>query len=212
MDLPENNNKLLFFSILQHKRNSLDGEARVQTPTETYNVDGFHAESNTVYEYQGCYFHGCRQCFPNHRHKTRNCHPDRTVEEKYQATLKKTAILRDAGYTVIEKWGCEFANDKKTDPELQSFLKSFELVPPLDPREAFFRGRTGATTLYAKAENGEDIDYQDFTSLYPSINKYGTYPVGFPETHFNPADQRLHCSVHHLLGTPQTVLGPRFPW
>lgn len=144
----------------------MDGEARVQTPVEIYNVDGFHAESNTVYEYQGCYFHGCGQCFQNHRNKTRNCHADRTAEEKYQATLKKTAILRDASYTVIEKWGCEFAKDKKTDPELQSFFKSFKLVSPLDPREAFFGGRTGATTLYAKAENGEEIDYTS-TSMAP---------------------------------------------
>lgn len=161
----------------------MDGEARVQTPVEIYNVDGFHAESNTVYEYQGCYFHGCGQCFQNHRNKTRNCHPDRTVEEKYQATLKKTAILRDASYTVIEKWGCEFAKDKKTDPELQSFLRSFKLVSPLDPREAFFGGRTWATTLYAKAGNGEEIDYTS-TSMAP-------IPVKFPETHFNPADQNI---------------------
>lgn len=92
---------------------------------------------------------------------------------------------------MAEKWGCEFAKQKKTDPELQSFLENFEMVPPLEPRDAFFGGRTGATTLYAKAGDGEDISYVDFTSLYPSINKHGTYLVGFPETHFNPADQNI---------------------
>lgn len=92
---------------------------------------------------------------------------------------------------MAEKWGCEFAKQKKTDPELQSFFENFKMVPPLEPRDAFFGGRTGATTLYAKAGDGEDISYVDFTSLYPSINKYGTYPVGFPETHFNPADQNI---------------------
>lgn len=135
------------FSVLQHKRNSLDGEARVLTPAESFTVDGYDTATKTVCEYQGSYFHSCRKCFQNQRHETRNCHPDRTVEEKYQATLKKTAILRAAGYTVIKKWGCKFAKDKKTDPELQSFLKSFELVPPLDWRDAFFGGRTGVTTL-----------------------------------------------------------------
>lgn len=150
---------------MQLVRNSLNGEARVLTPAQSYTVDGYDASSKTVFEYQGSYFHGCRKCVPNHRHKTRNCHPERTVEEKYQATLKKTAILRDAGYTVIEKWGCEFAKEKKSDPKLQSFLESFEILPPLEPRDAFFGGRTGATTLYAKAEKGEDISYVDFTSL-----------------------------------------------
>lgn len=92
---------------------------------------------------------------------------------------------------MIEKWGCEFANNKKADPELQSFLEHIELNPPLEPRDAFFGGRTGAATLSAKTENGEEISYQDYTSLYPWVNKYTTYPVGFPETHFNPADQNI---------------------
>ena len=148
-------------------RNSLDGEAPVLTPAQSYNVDGYHADSNTVYEYQGCIFYGCKRCFPLSRQKKRHCHPDRTIEEVYEATCLKTAILRDAGYTVIEKWGCDFAQQKKTDPELQTFLESFELVPPLEPRDAFFGGRTGATTLYAKAAEGEEISYVDFTSLYP---------------------------------------------
>ena len=100
---------MYIFFIFQHVRNSLDGEARVLTPAQSYNVDGFHADSNTVYEYQGCIFHGCKRCYPLQRQKKRHCHPDRTVEEVYQATCLKTAILRDAGYTVIEKWGCEFA-------------------------------------------------------------------------------------------------------
>ena len=172
-------------------RNSLDGEVNVLTPAQTYNVDGFHAATNMIYEYHGCLLHGCLKCYPLQRQKKRHCHPDRTVQEVYEATCKKTTILRDAGYTVIEKWGCEFAHQKKTDPELQTFLKQFEFVPPLEPRDAFFGGRTGATTLYAKAEEDEDISYVDFTSLYPSINKYGTYPVRFPEIHYNPDDQDI---------------------
>ena len=42
----------VYFSIFQHVRNSLDGEARVLTPAQSYNVDGYHADSNTVYEYR----------------------------------------------------------------------------------------------------------------------------------------------------------------
>ena len=76
----------VYFFIFQHVRNSLDGEARVLTPAQSYNVDGFHADSNTVYEYQGCIFHGCKRCFSLQRQKKRHCHPDRTVEEVYQAT------------------------------------------------------------------------------------------------------------------------------
>ena len=70
--------------------------------------------------------------------------------------------------------GCDFAKQKETDPELAEFLEHFEFVPPLEPRDAFFGGRTGAATLYSKTAEDEEISYVDFTSLCPSINKYGT--------------------------------------
>lgn len=82
----------------------------------------------------------------------------------------------------MEKWGCDFAKDQKTDPELKTFLEQFETVTPLEPRDAFFGERTG---------EGEDIAHVDFTSLYPSINKYGTYPVGFPHILYRPEDQNI---------------------
>ena len=96
-------------------------------------------------------------------------------------------------------------NRKKRDPELQAFLKKFEMVPPLEPRDAFFGARTCATILYAKTSEGEDISYQDFTSLYPWVNKYGTYPVRFPEIIYNPADQ----NIFHYFGIAQVdILAP----
>lgn len=101
-------------------------------------------------------------------------------------------MLRAVGYTVIEKWGCEYKEDKKTNAELKAFLNNDEAVPPLEPRDAFFGGRTGATTLYAKAEPDEEILYQDFTSLYRWVNKYCEYPVGFSEAHLNPSNQDIH--------------------
>ena len=32
----------------------------------------------------------------------------------------------------------------------------------------------------------------DFTSLYPAINKYGTYPVGFPQIIYRPENQNIN--------------------
>ena len=53
------------------------------------------------------------------------------------------------------------------------------MVPPLDPRDAFFLGQTEVCALFKEAENGESIKY-DVTSLYPFINKTGTIPLGHP--------------------------------
>ena len=47
----------------------MDSKARVLTPAQIYTVDGYDAETKTVYEYHGCYFHGCKKYFPIHRQK-----------------------------------------------------------------------------------------------------------------------------------------------
>ena len=39
-----------------------------------------------------------------------------------------------------------------------------------------------------QAEENEEILYEDFTSLYPTINKYGIYPIGHPQIIVNPTD------------------------
>ena len=65
----------------------------------------------------------------------------------------------------------------KEDDEVKEFLISFDLVPPLQPRDAFVGGRTGAISLLEEAGEDEKILYVDVTSLYPWVNKNGVYPV-----------------------------------
>lgn len=112
---------------MRHIRNR--GEVKVLTSAEEYFVDGFDERTNTVYEFFGCYYHGCKNCFKTNRSVRRNCHLDRTVQEVYEANLSKSEMLRWAGYTIVGKWECEFANDKKTDPPIQEFLKTLEFNP-----------------------------------------------------------------------------------
>ena len=167
-------------------------------------VDGYHPPTNTVYEFMGCNFHGCLNCHPHRRTIKRYCHPDRTVEEVYEATLKKVEALKASGYQVIVKWECDYQKERKEDPDLQRFINTFELVTPLEPRDAFFGGRTEATALYTIAAEGETITYIDFTSLYPAINKYGLYPTGFPQILFQPEDQE----INHYFGIAKVDILP----
>ena len=117
----------------------------------------------------------------------------------YEATLVKSNTLRREGYTVVEMWECEWQALLKdvTSPEHQ-FAQSLELPNPLNPREALFGGRTGATTLYAHADEakGETIRYLDVTSLYPWVNKTAIYPVGHPEIITNPT----HLDIGRYFG------------
>ena len=174
---------------IRHVRNG--GEQLIRTTNKTYYVDGYDALTGTVYEFQGCLFHGCRSCYPV-RNIRNYAAPDRTVEELYAATEAKRMDLLRAGYKVIEIWEHQWDQQVQTNEEVKNFLASFELVKPLEPRDAFFGGRTEAVSLHAVAGEGEEIRYTDITSLYPWVNKNCCYPVGHPQIITQPADQSIH--------------------
>ena len=174
---------------IRHVRNG--GEQSVRTLTNIYFVDGFDPVTRTVYEFHGCLYHGCPLCYPNRQAKN-YATPDRSVEELYQATLSKRMELLQQGFTVVTMWECQWDSLVKKDEAVKQFLASLQLVPPLEPREAFFGGRTEGITLHAVAGE-EEIRYVDITSLYPWVNKTSTYPVGHPNIITQPVDQRIHC-------------------
>ena len=175
---------------IKHAANG--GEQTLMIPSwGKIRVDGYDPVKKTVYEFQGCEFHGCPKCKPNNRHVKTWHHPDRTVEEMFQLTQKKTQMLRKAGYTVIVEWECNFKRKLFNDPELQEKIKNLDWTAPLNPKDALFGGRTGLSCCYHKTIPGERIDYIDYTSLYPWVNKYGTYPLGHPTIIKNPASQNI---------------------
>ena len=130
-------------------------------------VDGF--SNNVVYQFHGCFFHGCPSCF----------HPyefNRINNEKfcnlYSSTKKFTYELEKAGYKVVEKWECEFLSEKNfTDDELNKKRKLFPPFTPLEPRDSVYGGRTSPACLFKNVEENEKTFYVDFTSLYPYVQK-----------------------------------------
>ena len=68
----------------------------------------------------------------------------------------------------------------QTDTHLKEFIDTFDIVTPLNPREAFFGSRTNAIKLH-KVEENETIQYSDMISLYPCANLECQYPIGHPE-------------------------------
>ena len=137
--------------------------------------------TNTLYDFNGCVFHGCPRCFPE-RSRLTKFHPDRTLQEVYEATRRKQDLLAAEGYNVHVKWECEWDHEVKEDADLATFLETLEIVDPSNPREAFFGGRTNDTALYCKADEsgGEQIKYADVTTLYLWVKKNATYSVGHP--------------------------------
>ena len=175
---------------IQHSRNG--GEQVLRVKGGKVSVDGYDARTKTVYEFHGCEFHGCPKCKPMQRHEKTFHHPNRTIEAIYQATQRKTELLKAAGYTVVEQWECDFKRALKHFPKLQEQVDNMSWVTPLDPREAFFGGRTGLAKCHYQVGDGEEVLCEDFTSLYPTINKYGTYHIGHPTVIVNPENQNIH--------------------
>ena len=83
-------------------------------------VDGFNVESQTVYQFQGCYWHG-HDCALN-REKEVNGKRNRPMTELLEETRANTEYIRSKGYRVVEMWEFEWRRMKRTNRELQRFI------------------------------------------------------------------------------------------
>ena len=187
---------------VQHAGNA--GEYRL--PAVGFSVDGYCQETNTVYEFHGCFWHGCPQCYPTRNEKhLRLC--DRTMQDVYEKSQQKINLLQALGYNVIEMWECEWTRLKQTSPDIQTYVDSLEFVDPRNPRDAFCGGRTNQTVkLYHRVTPGQKIHYIDYTSLYPWVNKTCVYPKGHPRLILQPG----HTDISIYFGVIQCrILSPR---
>ena len=186
---------------LQHARNA--GEYCI--PGTNFHVDGFDASTNTIYEFHGCFWHGCPRCFPI-RHESHLRHYDRTMQDVYETTQQRIQQFRELGYHVVEMWECDWSRLKDTSLDIRTYLGTLELTEPLNPRDAFCGGRTNAVKLYHHVTPSQQIHYIDVTSLYPWVNKTCVYPKGHPRVIFNPG----HTDISFYFGLVQCkVLPPR---
>ena len=106
--------------------------------------------------YMSLLFLGCPKCYPKRDTINRGA-GNIPMEELYMKTQRKIKWLKDQGYEVVEKWGCTFKKELKQDEELKQFVKDRGFVDPLQPRDAFFGGRTNAAKLLHECEDNEKI-------------------------------------------------------
>ena len=137
-----------------------------------YIVDGFDGEN--IYQFNGCFWHGCNQCFPTGT----NCVNNQSFSYLYKRTLNIEEQLKKK-HNVISIWEHDF--DKLAKVENMPSIDDADL--PLNTRHAMFGGRTETFTSYAK---NVKLYYGDFVSLYPTVNKYDRYPSGKCKTIKNP--------------------------
>lgn len=83
-------------------------------------VDGYVKETNTVYEFYGCFWHGCLKCFPNRTVKLvtpRQSGWAPNLDLRLEQTLMREQRMEDLGYKLVTKWECEFNDFLSKNPE-----------------------------------------------------------------------------------------------
>ena len=73
-------------------------------------VDGYDESTDTVYQFHGCYWHGCPRCYPDQ--ELLNTVKKTTVGVLYEATIERFNRIRAAGYNLVETWVCEWKNSR----------------------------------------------------------------------------------------------------
>ena len=191
---------------IQHALNG--GEKVLTIGDKTYKVDGFCEETNTVYEFYGCFWHGCPNCYkPN----IINSKSQRDMGTLNDQTIGKRDTIKNAGYNHASTYECQLTKNK----DFQKFAKNFtqEIVEPLNPRDAFYGGRTNATKLLYNFKENECGRYVDFCSLYPTVQYYQKYPIGHPTKIFNPEkyDKSWYGLIKCKVVPPRKLYHPVLP-
>jgi len=85
-------------------------------------VDGFIAETNTVLEYLGCYYHSCQECT-----EPEDTAPNGKLNRiNYKETMERLDYIRNQGYQVETFWECEIQAELKHNPEMKAFFSECE--------------------------------------------------------------------------------------
>ena len=89
-------------------------------------VDGYEPESNTIFQYHGCKWHGC----PCQKRKERNSleeeliAEERSADQRYAKTIELEKKMKEQGFKIVFVWECEKPELKK-----KRFCKKFRPYP-----------------------------------------------------------------------------------
>ena len=82
-------------------------------------VDGYESESNTIFQYHGCKWHGC-PC----RKERNSLEEERSAEQRYAKTIELEKKMKKQGFKIVSAWECEKPELKK-----KRFCKKFKPYP-----------------------------------------------------------------------------------
>ena len=89
---------------IKHVSNGIDGFV-VHHKVDNYMCDGYDPNTNTIYEFNGCFWHGCKKCFAP---EDTNPVTGYAYEDHFSKTEKKKNYLIEKGFTYAEIWECDY--------------------------------------------------------------------------------------------------------
>ena len=189
---------------IQHALNGR--EKKLTIGNKTYKVDEFCKETSIIYEFYGCFWHGCPKCYRPNIINSKNQKDMGTLNDQ---SIEKRDIIKNAGYKNLSTYECQLAKNK----DFRKFARNFtqEIVEPLNPRDDFYGGRTNATKLCTILKyNFKD---NECCSLYPTVQYYQKYPIGHPTKIFNPEkyDKSWYGLIKYNVVPPKGLYHPILP-
>ena len=97
---------------------------------------------------------GCPKCYTR---ETVNSVNGKTKQQLFEDTLEKVCRLKDQGFQVVEMWECDLVKEMEHDEDVRRYFEEYEIVDPLQPRDAFYGGRTNAAKLLYECQGDEEI-------------------------------------------------------
>lgn len=203
------------------------GHGRETRLPEGVLVDGYYEEIiddaviKHVLQFHGCYWHGCPRCYTVNRNHGVSTD---TMDARLERTQFIAAKIVTAGYILTEMWECAYDRILTSREDMRIFLENHPIISrkALNPRDAFYGGRTEAMVSLYDVKGNEKIHYVDVCSLYPYICKTGKFPVGHPKVYVGiecleltgPTGveiDRVEGLVHCTILPPRTLYHPVLP-
>lgn len=89
-----------------------------------YFADGYDAKTNTIFEFQGCYYHGCPRCYSD-REKVNDI-SKLSFGTLYEKTCKKKNKCLEMKYNFIEIWECDWKKYKKDKKLMDEYIQELQ--------------------------------------------------------------------------------------
>lgn len=135
----------------EYRHHYVDADGR----KKTLRLDGFAQRSPPfrplAIEVNGCAWHGCPTCFAGDV----MCPNGRTAAANLEATQRREDIIR-RDFFLVTVWECDIKQLLKNNISMKQFFNSTFGFGPLDPRDAYFGGRTGPLKMVCDLENSKE--------------------------------------------------------